>query len=160
MRLACGHVCGELSWWLIDGGGSRALWAVPALEMWSQFEKNASRAWTRERKAAVSGVPLWFLLQVPALIFFNDGLWPGSVRQINPSLLKLFLVRVFIKATENHLEQWERFKGEPQWVSSSFPSSFCSQKSYLILSLRVLWRVHIHFLTPQKTTLKQKHCYF
>lgn len=31
-----------------------------------------------------NGLPLWFLLQVPFLTFINEGLWPGSISQINP----------------------------------------------------------------------------
>jgi hypothetical protein len=50
-----------------------------------------------------------FLPQIPAsvpgLTFLSDGLCPESVSQINPFLLNLLLLMVFVTATEMALDQ-------------------------------------------------------
>lgn len=50
-----------------------------------------------------------FLPQIPAsvpgLTFLSDGLCPESVSQINPFLLNLLLLLVFVTATEMALDQ-------------------------------------------------------
>lgn len=50
-------------------------------------------------------VPPMVSAWVPALSSFNDGLWPGTVSQINFSFPKLLLIMVFVIATERQLEQ-------------------------------------------------------
>lgn len=104
IRLVCRPICGRFSWLMIDVGWLWWLRVAPSLGRWSWVCKKVD--WAGQQAALFHGLCLRFCLQVLGLTSFHDGIWYGSVSQMNPSFPTLLLIMVLITAAKSRQRQW------------------------------------------------------
>lgn len=102
-QTGCGHVCGALSWWLINVGGPSHLCilSIPRQVVLS-FVKKKNTGWVYAVSRPVSSIIPWFLLEFP--LQFHDGPWQGSGAQTNLSTWASY----FILTTEKQIKTMRR----------------------------------------------------
>lgn len=155
LRFACRHICGGVSWLLIDGGGLIPLWTGgPGLCK----ETGWAESVTNHQAAFPHGSFLCSCLGSYPDLHQWWTVWPGCINQINLFFSKILLVRVLSGQQRNELEcrllvegayvkatEFVKIKGtykptisvfwsSPSWCADRRPSQSCTQPYRLLVT--------------------------